>query len=522
MKKNNLLKTVLLLVFTILFLWSCRQESLYTDTKNNNNQKVHNKISLNTFKQETKVSKIEEFTVLKNSKSNGKDAGTTSTFIIDSTSIYKLAVNNNLTTYSFKAYNIFESPNVLYNLVYHIKDGKTGYRIFKMEKDSAIPVYDSEIGAITIKKSSSKSISKTAGCTESIKIYIWDCKNGHDWEHCDHCKDCYDVSYYDVTYDCSGGLSGGSGTSTGTPPSNNAPQCGESNAGYSGVMLDPSGYYFDPNEPLSIDAEKLRASYAYNFWNQLDQNHQLWVYNGNIDTYQFILENYLNHYSTTNNTNNLNFANWAIGFLAENTVNGVCNVSWTQFQNWFIEDTPDNFITEIVKYDPKTILEYNVVSPNFTMSKLDQIKYPRFTNMVKNLENFVSNNPIVLEALKNNTGLSESKILEGLKWGKGPIINIKDIEAEYGDYSSSTKIINVNAKYVRGLEVSSLATTQKNTSFLLAITVLHEYTHYGDHIADGVLSEYEMGWGFEQDILGKPRLTVVKSNAHIYVKMFKF
>ena len=94
MKKNNLLKTVLLLVFTILFLWSCRQESLYTDTKNNNNQKVHNKISLNTFKQETKVSKIEEFTVLKNSKSNGKDAGTTSTFIIDSTSIYKLAVNN--------------------------------------------------------------------------------------------------------------------------------------------------------------------------------------------------------------------------------------------------------------------------------------------------------------------------------------------------------------------------------------------------------------------------------------------
>ena len=334
MKKNNLLKTVLLLVFTILFLWSCRQESLYTDTKNNNNQKVHNKISLNTFKQETKVSKIEEFTVLKNSKSNGKDAGTTSTFIIDSTSIYKLAVNNNFTTYSFRAYNIFESPNVLYNLVYHIKDGKTGYRIFKMEKDSAIPVYDSEIGAITIKKSSSKSISKTAGCTESIKIYIWDCKNGHDWEHCDHCKDCYDVSYYDVTYDCSGGLSGGSGTSTGTPPSNNAPQCGESNAGYSGVMLDPSGYYFDPNEPLSIDAEKLRASYAYNFWNQLDQNHQLWVYNGNIDTYRFILENYLNNYSTTNNTNNLNFANWGIDFFTQNPT-----TSLEQFQNWFMGES---------------------------------------------------------------------------------------------------------------------------------------------------------------------------------------
>ena len=122
-------------------------------------------------------------------------------------------------------------------------------------------------------------------------------------------------------------MSGGSGTSTGTPPSNNAPQCGESNAGYSGVMLDPSGYYFDPNEPLSIDAEKLRASYAYNFWNQLDQNHQLWVYNGNIDTYQFILENYLNHYSTTNNTNNLQFANWGIDFFIQNP-----NTTKEQFQ----------------------------------------------------------------------------------------------------------------------------------------------------------------------------------------------
>lgn len=357
MKKNNLLKTVLLFVFTILFLWSCRQESLYTDTKNNNNQRVHNKISLNTFKQETKVSKIEEFTVLKNSKPNGKDAGATSTFIIDSTSIYKLGLNNNLTTYSFRAYNIFESPDVLYNLVYHIKDGKTGYRIFKIENNSAIPVYDSEIGAITIQKFSSKRILKTAGCTESIRIYIWDCKNGQDWEHCDHCKDCYDVSYYDVAYDCSGGLSGGSGTSTEIPPYNNTPQCGESNAGYSGVMLDPSGYYFDPNEPLSIDAEKLRASYAYNFWNQLDYSYQLWVYNGNIDTYQFILENYLNHYSTTNNTNNLQFANWGIDFFIQNP-----NTTKEQFQ--YIIYNKTSYETNLGDDDNNTIGGYDNTTYN--------------------------------------------------------------------------------------------------------------------------------------------------------------
>ncbi|WP_337085578.1 hypothetical protein [Elizabethkingia anophelis] len=163
------------------------------------------------------------------------------------------------------------------------------------------------------------------------------------------------------------------------------------------------------------------------------------------------------------------------------------------------------------------------VSPNFRMKFSDQQKYPRFTNMVKNLEKFVRDNPVVLKALVKNTGLSEEKVLEGLKWGKGPLIDFDEFPStKYGEYSDYSKRLIINAVYVRGLEQSSLAITQKNTSFLLAITVLHEYTHYGDKLADGYYGDYEMGFGFEQDILGEAKVSVTKQNAHMYVKMFKF
>ncbi|UTF93254.1 hypothetical protein J2O08_00665 [Elizabethkingia anophelis] len=168
---------------------------------------------------------------------------------------------------------------------------------------------------------------------------------------------------------------------------------------------------------------------------------------------------------------------------------------------------------------------YENVSPNFRMKLSDQQKYPRFTNMVKSLEQFVRDNPIVLKALIKNTGLTEAKVLEGLKWGKGPEIAIKDFidnPDRYGLYTDGTNVLEINAKYVRGLEIVSLPASQKNTSFLLAITILHEYTHFGDYMADGKREEWEMGWGFEQDILGKARATVEKDNAHIYIKMFNF
>ncbi|WP_108721104.1 hypothetical protein [Elizabethkingia ursingii] len=163
------------------------------------------------------------------------------------------------------------------------------------------------------------------------------------------------------------------------------------------------------------------------------------------------------------------------------------------------------------------------VSPNIKMKISDQQKYPRFTKMVKNLEQFVKNNPIVLKALMKNTGLSEAKIMEGLKWGKGPSIAFDDFHPDkYGDYSNYSKTLTINKLYVKELEATNFPATEKTVSFLLAVTVLHEYTHYGDMLADGYQGDYEMGWGFEQDILGRYGLFVNRKNAGFYIKMFKY
>ncbi|HFI4795700.1 TPA: hypothetical protein ACGQK4_001411 [Elizabethkingia anophelis] len=163
------------------------------------------------------------------------------------------------------------------------------------------------------------------------------------------------------------------------------------------------------------------------------------------------------------------------------------------------------------------------VSPNIRMKLSDQQKYPRFTKMVKNLEQFVKNNPVVLKALVKNTGLTEAKIMEGLKWGKGPNIAFDLFHKDkYGDYSDFSKTLTINTLYVNELEATNFPATEKTVSFLLAVTVLHEYTHYGDMLADGYKGDYEMGWGFEQDILGRYGLFVNRSNAGFYVKMFKY
>lgn len=93
------------------------------------------------------------------------------------------------------------------------------------------------------------------------------------------------------------------------------------------------------------------------FWNQLDYSYQLWVYNGNIDTYQFILENYLNHYSTTNNTNNLQFANWGIDFFIQNP-----NTTKEQFQ--YIIYNKTSYETNLGDDDNNTIGGYDNTTYN--------------------------------------------------------------------------------------------------------------------------------------------------------------
>ena len=59
--------------------------------------------------------------------------------------------------------------------------------------------------------------------------------------------------------------------------------------------------------------------------------------------------------------------------------------------------------------------------------------------------------------------------------------------------------MHVRASYVRGLEAAYLEKTKEGTAFLLAVSILHEFVHYGtfhNNISERV---YDFGFDFERD-----------------------
>lgn len=145
--------------------------------------------------------------------------------------------------------------------------------------------------------------------------------------------------------------------------------------------------------------------------------------------------------------------------------------------------------------------------PNFKLSNDDIVNYPKFATLVKNLKTFLLNEPTVMAALKKYSGFTESDILKMLEFGKGPSIVIEEMTGRFGFYNRAIpNILKISASWVRGLELASLPSTQRGTAFLLAVTILHEFVHYGRFVND--ISNtingkpFEMGLGFEQATFG--------------------
>jgi len=127
--------------------------------------------------------------------------------------------------------------------------------------------------------------------------------------------------------------------------------------------------------------------------------------------------------------------------------------------------------------------------------------YPRFTEMVMNLKTFVKENPKVMDALQKYSGLTKTQILDHLSFGQGPIINIVEMEGRIGQFKkeNDNKTLEIRASYIRGLEQAVLQSTKEGTAFLLAVTILHEYVHYGNFTGKRSEGAYDFGFGFERD-----------------------
>lgn len=154
--------------------------------------------------------------------------------------------------------------------------------------------------------------------------------------------------------------------------------------------------------------------------------------------------------------------------------------------------------------DGKVVVDnYPNNKPTFQFLPTDnyESKYPRFTELVKNLKSFTMSNKDVFAALKKWSGLSEDKILEYLSFGEGPIIKVGPMGRSLGNYNATINpaILNIKEYYVNILESTPSSFVKKPIAFLLAVTILHEFVHFGNHVNGISEGAYEFGTSFEKE-----------------------
>ncbi|MFH7010857.1 DUF6443 domain-containing protein [Flavobacterium sp. FlaQc-52] len=136
---------------------------------------------------------------------------------------------------------------------------------------------------------------------------------------------------------------------------------------------------------------------------------------------------------------------------------------------------------------------------------------PRFTKTVKQLHNFVKNSPEILDWLSRYSGFTTMEVLSELEYGAGGTLLTEITKAEFGE-TPPDGTMKVNLKWANGLEIVKNNERLQATSFLVAITILHEFVHYGrikNNLSEGI---YEYGDGFEESIFNKE--TIDKDNAY--------
>ncbi|MFV0483852.1 MAG: RHS repeat-associated core domain-containing protein [Bacteroidales bacterium] len=122
-------------------------------------------------------------------------------------------------------------------------------------------------------------------------------------------------------------------------------------------------------------------------------------------------------------------------------------------------------------------------------------KYQRLAHYLKNGVQGIANNKTIVAALKKYGQFTDKQIESALEWGKGPSINVTNLDGANGEFTpnSNSKELRINIDIVEQLE-NATGEDRDAALLLVASTILHEFTHYGDD-QDGV--DYTEGHGEE-------------------------
>ena len=124
-----------------------------------------------------------------------------------------------------------------------------------------------------------------------------------------------------------------------------------------------------------------------------------------------------------------------------------------------------------------------------------ETEYPKFTNTVKNIADYVFSNPKILATLKYYTGLTSIEIYEKLQYGQGPTVLITQLNNAYGYHNPFTNTVQIDIDYVKNLE-NSTGSSAELLNLMLSITLLHEFVHW----TDGLFFDYSQENGNNWEI----------------------
>lgn len=105
-------------------------------------------------------------------------------------------------------------------------------------------------------------------------------------------------------------------------------------------------------------------------------------------------------------------------------------------------------------------------------------QYPRLYQVLEKLPQYLKNNPEILETLSKDTGITKEQILKfmDINSSEGQVIKLAKMK-NFGQ--SASPVSYLNAGLVTTFEGLQTAAFIQGTSFLLAVTVLHEFVHWG-------------------------------------------
>ena len=209
---------------------------------------------------------------------------------------------------------------------------------------------------------------------------------------------------------------------------------------------------------------------------------------------------------------------------------------------WFLIDN-GNTIENI----EITLRAINALMDNYSLVSFKPlVKYPltsNYANTYSKLTEFLKvelpkiiHNTKVIDAINDLTDVPKETIKEALKWGKGPEVRIEQLQgdgdnAKLGSYRGHVfpelkNVLFLDIDLVNSFENSTNTEFSDAMAFLIAVTILHEYTHLGDSvfgnnywgntwIESGFNNENEAGILFEEMVFDE---RVEISNAGVVLK----